>query len=345
MRKYLSVIFMIFAFAILSAVTAFGAEGGKTVVMQIDNPVITVDGAGRNIDESNTVPTIINDRTYIPVRGLIEAIGGSAQWDNDTKTAVLNYGSDEIRLTIDSTTAYYNNTAVEIDTAPVIVNGRTMLPARFIAESFGFDVEWDSESKTITISETAGEVSTEITTAEETTELTTAEVTEADIENEGDGSKILVAYFSNTGNTESVANKIAEVTGGDIFEIQPSDPYTEEDLNYNVDDCRANNEQNDPTARPEIANSVENMDDYDIVFIGYPIWWGDAPKIICTFMESYDFTDKTVIPFCTSGSSGISTSENTLKSLADANWLDGQRFDRGVSEESIDEWLTELGIN
>lgn len=343
MRKYLSMIFMIFAFAVLSAVTATGAETGKTVVMQINNPVITVDGESRNIDENNTVPTIINDRTFIPVRGLTEAMGGSAQWDNDTKTAVLNYGSDEIRLTIDSTIAYYNNTAVEIDAAPVILNGRTMLPARFIAESFGFDVDWDSESKTITISETSAVESTETTTAEVSTELTTAN--DMQTEDETAGSKILVAYFSNTGNTESVAEKIAEAVSGDIYKIEAKDPYTDEDLNYNNDDCRANTEQNDPTARPEIEGSVENMDDYDIVFIGYPIWWGDAPKIICTFMESYDFTDKTVIPFCTSGSSGISTSENTIKSLADANWLNGQRFDGGVSEESIEEWLTELGID
>lgn len=341
MRKYLSIIFIIFAFAVFSVVTVLEAEDGTTVVMQIDNPVMTVDGVSVNIDDDNTVPTIINDRTYIPVRGLVEAIGGSAEWDNDTRTVTLNYGSDEIRLTIDSTTAYYNDSAVEIDTAPVILNGRTMLPARFIAESFGFDVDWDSESKTITICENVQETSDEAVVENET-ETTTEAVAENDTESEN--SSVLVVYFSNTGNTESAAEKIAGLVSGELFEIEASDPYTEDDLNYNVDDCRANMEQNDPDARPEIANRVENMDDYDIIFIGYPIWWGDAPKIICTFMESYDFTGKTVIPFCTSGSSGISTSERTLQSIADAEWLEGKRLSSNVSESDIEEWLEEIGI-
>ena len=343
MRKYLRLLLVVFAFVTILAVSAAAAEKGKTIVMQIDNPIITVDGVSGNIDEDNTAPVIINERTYIPVRGLIKALGGSAQWDNNTKTAVLSYGSDEIRLTIDSTTAYYNDNAVTIDTAPLIVNNRTMLPARFIAESFGFDVNWEGESKTITVSEiTGGEPSTVETVSEATTDLaaSTAENTKSD----NASSKTLVVYFSNTGNTESAANTIAEATGGDIYEIEAMDPYTDEDLNYNNDDCRANTEQNDPAARPEIAGSVENMDEYDTVFIGYPIWWGDAPKIICTFMESYDFTGKTVVPFCTSGGSGISTSENTLKSLAEANWLDGRRLDSGVSEGDIEEWLSELGL-
>lgn len=343
MRKYLRLLLAVFTFVTILAVSAAAAEKGKTIVMQIDNPIITVDGVSGNIDEDNTAPVIINERTYIPVRGLIEALGGSAQWDNNTKTAVLSYGSDEIRLTIDITTAYYNDNAVTIDTAPLIVNNRTMLPARFIAESFGFNVNWEGESKTITVSEiTGGEPSTVETVSEATTALaaSTAENTKSDNES----SKTLVVYFSNTGNTESAANTIAEATGGDIYEIEAMDPYTDEDLDYNNDDCRANTEQNDPAARPEIAGSVENMDEYDTVFIGYPIWWGDAPKIICTFMESYDFTGKTVVPFCTSGGSGISTSENTLKSLAEANWLEGRRFDSGVSEADIEAWLAEIGL-
>ncbi len=114
--------------------------------------------------------------------------------------------------------------------------------------------------------------------------------------------KILVAYFSATGNTRPVAEKAAEVTGGDLFEIVPAQPYTAADLNYNTD-CRANAEQNDPGARPAIANAVEDMGQYDTVLIGYPIWWGRAPKIIHTFLETYDLSGKTVAAFCTSGSS------------------------------------------
>ena len=339
MRKLISVIFMIFAFTVLSAVSAIGADGSETVVMQIDNPVMTFDGESRNIDESGSAPVIINDRTYVPVRGLVEALGGSADWDSESRTAILKRNNDEIRLTIDSLTAYYNNNAVEIDTAPVIVNNRTMLPARFIAESFGYSVGWDSETKTITITLNTQE------TTETATETTTEAVTEEEREDTADMGNVLVAYFSNTGNTESVANTIAQATDGDIYEIVPSEPYTDEDLDYNNDNSRANIEQSDPDARPFIDGVVENMNEYDTVFIGYPIWWGDAPKIMCTFVEGYDFTDKTIVPFCTSGGSGISTSEDTLEGLAgEGNWLEGRTFDRNASVDDINEWLVSIGL-
>ena len=178
----------------------------------------------------------------------------------------------------------------------------------------------------------------------ETVETVREEASEAVSETESTEGKTLIAYFSNTGNTESVALKLGEVTGGDVYKIEASVPYTQEDLDYSNDNCRANQEQNAPDARPEIAGSVENMDEYDTVFIGYPIWWGDAPKIMCTFVESYDFTGKTVIPFCTSGGSGISTSENTLSSLSQGDWLEGQRFDSGVSEDELSQWIDSLGI-
>ena len=125
----------------------------------------------------------------------------------------------------------------------------------------------------------------------------------------------------------------------------PSEPYTDEDLDYNNDNSRANIEQNDPDARPFIDGVVENMNEYDTVFIGYPIWWGDAPKIMCTFVEGYDFTDKNIVPFCTSGGSGISTSEDTLEELAgEGNWLEGRRFDRNASVDDINEWLVSIGL-
>lgn len=156
---------------------------------------------------------------------------------------------------------------------------------------------------------------------------------------------ILVAYFSATGNTRPIAETIAELTGGDLFEIVPADPYTDEDLNYSNDDCRANQEQNDSAARPEISGTVENMDDYDVVLIGHPIWWGEEPRIMDTFMESYDFSGKTAVNFCTSGGSGVSTSTENLKALSpNANWLEGHRFETGASEDDIQEWLTEIGI-
>lgn len=153
---------------------------------------------------------------------------------------------------------------------------------------------------------------------------------------------MLVAYFSNTGNTKEVAEKIANVSNADIYEIKAKETYTDDDLNYNNDNSRANREQNDISARPEIEGSVENMAEYEVVYIGYPIWWGTCPKIIYTFMESYDFSAKTVIPFCTSGSSGIENSENSLKSAYEANWLSGRRFNASVSEADVKEWADGL---
>lgn len=167
----------------------------------------------------------------------------------------------------------------------------------------------------------------------------------AETEEDTEQSKILVAYFSATGHTRPIAETIAELTGADLFEIVPADPYTDEDLNYSNDNCRANQEQNDSSVRPEIADKVENMDNYDVVLIGHPIWWGQEPRIMDTFMESYDFSGKTLVNFCTSGGSGIATSTEHLKALSpDADWLDGHRFETGADEKTIQEWLDELNI-
>ena len=121
--------------------------------------------------------------------------------------------------------------------------------------------------------------------------------------------------------------------------------YTSEDLNYSDEDCRANQEQNDPAARPAISGAVENPERYDVVFLGYPIWWGQAPKIICTFLESYDFEGVTIVPFCTSGSSGIDGSLNDIQALAsNAQWLDGQRFSGSASESEVGAWVDGLNL-
>lgn len=161
-----------------------------------------------------------------------------------------------------------------------------------------------------------------------------------------DKSDTLVAYFSATGNTEKIAHHIINITGADSYEIVPTIPYTAEDINYSNSNCRANQEQNDKTCRPEIAGSVENMDNYDVVYVGYPIWWGQEPRIIDTFMESYDFSDKTVIPFCTSGSSSITTSEKNIANLGISigNQLSGKRFLGSASEETVSEWISSLNL-
>lgn len=159
-----------------------------------------------------------------------------------------------------------------------------------------------------------------------------------------DSTKILVAYFSVTGNTRPLAEYAAEHLGADIYEITPQEPYTEEDLAYYTD-CRADREQNDPSARPAISGGVEDMGQYDVVFIGYPIWHGQAPRIISTFLESYDFAGKTIVPFCTSGSSPIGSSATNLHELTGgAKWLDGKRFSSGTSREEIESWIDSLDL-
>lgn len=156
---------------------------------------------------------------------------------------------------------------------------------------------------------------------------------------------VLVAYFSATGNTESIAQHLQSVLEADLYEIVPEVPYTDEDLNYNNDSCRANQEQNDPAARPAITGTLENSEDYDVVFLGYPIWWGQAPKVLYTFLESCDFADATIVPFCTSGSSGIGSSATNLQSLApSANWLSGQRFSGSASRDAVASWVEELDL-
>lgn len=156
---------------------------------------------------------------------------------------------------------------------------------------------------------------------------------------------VLVAYFSATGNTEGIAQHLQSILNADLYEIVPEVPYTDEDLNYSNDSCRANQEQNDPATRPAITGTLENPEDYDVVFLGYPIWWGQAPKVMYTFLESCDFGDATIVPFCTSGSSGIGGSLDDLHALApEADWLDGQRFQSGVSQDDVAAWLEENQI-
>ena len=162
---------------------------------------------------------------------------------------------------------------------------------------------------------------------------------------EEDTPSTLVAYFSATGNTEGIAQHLQAILGAEVYEIVPAEPYSDDDLNYNVSDCRANQEQNDPDARPAIDGSVDNMEDYDVIFLGYPIWWGEAPRIISTFLESYDLTGKTIVPFCTSASSGMGGSAENLAALTgSATWLEGVRFNPGTSQEEVAAWVDGLGL-
>ncbi len=157
-------------------------------------------------------------------------------------------------------------------------------------------------------------------------------------------SKNLVAYFSCTGTTKSLAENLAKAVDGDLFEIKPKKEYTSSDLNWMDKSSRSSLEMNDKNSRPEILNKVNNMDDYDTVFLGFPIWWYVAPKIINTFLESYDFSGKTIITFCTSGGSsmGKTLQELKLSCLNDTKWIDGKRFSRNTSVEELRNWIDNL---
>lgn len=156
---------------------------------------------------------------------------------------------------------------------------------------------------------------------------------------------VLVAYFSATGNTEAIALHLQRILDADLYAIVPQIPYTDEDLHYNDENCRANQEQNDPAARPAIAGVLENPASYRVMFLGYPIWWGQAPRIISTFLEGYDFGGITIVPFCTSGSSGIGSSADSLKALAaNAQWLPGQRFSGNATQDDVAAWVAGLEL-
>lgn len=186
----------------------------------------------------------------------------------------------------------------------------------------------------------------ETETESDKTEASATEAEETAPVPEVQESKVLVAYFSATNTTEGIAKHIANGLNSDIYEIIPETPYTDADLNYNDSSSRTTIEMNDPEARPAISGSVENMEQYDIIFIGYPIWWGEAPRIIGTFMESYDFSGKTIVPFCTSGSSGIGSSAANLEQLtSDAEWLSGKRFNGDDPLDTVMEWVNGLELD
>ena len=161
--------------------------------------------------------------------------------------------------------------------------------------------------------------------------------------NETSDKDVLVIVFSATGNTKEAAGKIAAIENADLYEIIPAQPYTDADLNYNDSGSRATKEQNDASARPEVGNGDIDLSGYSRIYIGYPIWWGQEPRIMDTFVEQHDFYDAEVIPFCTSGSSGIGRSGTDLASLAGTGrWLEGRRFRSGVSEDELRSWIDEI---
>ena len=154
--------------------------------------------------------------------------------------------------------------------------------------------------------------------------------------------KTLVAYFSATGVTKGVAQQLAKVAGADLHEIKPAQPYSEADLNWKDKQSRSSVEMEDKSSRPEITDKLSNMADYEVIYVGFPIWWYTAPTIINTFLEAYDFKGKTVIPFATSGGSSIDDAcEDLKKAYPDINWKDGRLLNE-TTEEELKQWVESL---
>jgi len=308
----------------------------STVIkLQIGSPVMTVNGKEQPIDENGTVPIVKNNRTLLPVRTVVEAMGGAVKWEYTDETLTLTHGSDVFRLTIGSTTAYINDNPKTLDTTPVIINSRTMLPIRLIAESFGFNVVWDSFDSMVTI--TASESS-------KVNSITANTKNKDQIPIDSAKRKVLVAYFSHTGNTREIANQIHEKVGGDTVEIVTVKPYPT-DYDTVVDQAKREQEAD---FRPELATKVKNMDSYDVIFVGYPIWWGTMPMAVFSFLEGYDFSGKTIVPFCTHEGSNLGQSISDIKKLCpQSNILDGHAF-RGSNvknaQNDLSEWLRKLGM-
>jgi len=182
------------------------------------------------------------------------------------------------------------------------------------------------------------------TETETTTEKASSEAKpESETPDQAAHSDVLVAYFSATGTTKGVAEKIASITGGDLYEILAAEPYTSDDLNYNDSSSRSTKEQNDKDVRPEIGSEDISLEGYTTIYLGFPIWWGEEPRILDTFVEKYSFKGITVIPFCTSGGSGIGQSGSNMESLAGTgSWLEGERFSGNVTEEDLQSWIEGL---
>lgn len=157
------------------------------------------------------------------------------------------------------------------------------------------------------------------------------------------GKDVLVVYFSATGTTRGVAEKIAAIENADLYEIRAAQEYTDADLNWHDSNSRTTLEQNDKSARPEIGSDPISLDGYAKIYVGFPIWWGEEPRILDTFVESHAFDGITVIPFCTSGGSGIGRSgQNLADNAGSGNWLEGRRFSGSVSEEDLRAWIEGL---
>lgn len=334
MKKLASIMFLFML--LLTSVTGCSAALPETdtnpliIVMQIANPVMTVNGTEKEIDPGRgTSPIIQNDRTFLPVRAVVEAMGGSVAWDGETQTVVMAMENDVLLLSIGSQTAYFNETAQTLDATPVIVGERTMFPIRFIAECFGFEVEWEESTASVTIRKSieggAGENPGTVPEGQP---------------DEG-GESVLVVYFSRSGTTKQLAETVHAAAGGELVRIVPVQPYPE-----NYDECLKQVQEEQQTGfRPEITVDLTDISQYDTILLGYPIWYGSLPAPVVTFLASYDFSGKTIMPFCTSGGSGIGGSLPDIRALCpNSTVTDGFRGSSATDSDTVNEWLRGNGF-
>lgn len=332
LKKILTLIVSVLLFAIGILFTSACGSDNVELRLQINNDIMTVNNENIALDSA---PQIINGRTLVPVRAVIENMGGSAQWNSSTQTATINYNNDVIKLTVGSTNAYFNGEENIIDTAPAIINGRTMLPIRFIAESFGFDTLWENDSQTVVIKKSVE------TTGEKTSEPVT-EVTSVDNSDDKANGKTLVAYFTWSGNTKKMAEYIAEKTNADLFVIEPKTPYPDD-----YTECgELAKVERDENARPVIKSLPNNLSEYDTIYVGYPIWWHTAPMIIGSFLESNDFAGVNIYPFTQSASMDKGQFNNSMefvKKCVPKAYVHSGLFTDSSDEEGILTYLKDNG--
>ena len=209
------------------------------------------------------------------------------------------------------------------------------------------DVGKDNPVPTVNTSEESTGVQTQEITDESSLVTDNKETADSDVSTDNSqpstGKDTLVVVFSATGTTKGVAEKIASITDADLYEIIPAEPYSDADLDWNDKNSRTTIEQNDASVRPAIASEALSFEGYKTIYIGYPIWWGEEPRIMDTFVESYSFDGITVIPFCTSGGSGKGRSgKNLAEHAGSGNWLDGDRLQGSASEADIQSWIDGL---
>lgn len=291
----------------------------------------------QNVNGVKVYPLSYEGTTYLPIRSISSLFESKIKWDGNTNSIYLGEGdldttsskpvssfikgnNETVKVLLNRDVKIYYHGEVQAFTDitgkvvyPLSYNGTTYLPVRAVSNLFNLNIDWDGTNNTVMI-------------------------TKEQVQEE---KEIAVVYFSVTGNTKTVAELLKDELNADIFEIIPMQEYTDEDLQYNDRNTRATKEQDDKNARPEIENDID-ISNYDIILLGYPIWWGDCPRIMQTFIETNKLNNKTVIPFCTSGSSSISGSESTLKNYSDINWVLGKRLT--TSKDEVSKWVESLDI-